>query len=1077
MIVTTSPFAASAPALLARGYSPVPIGVAGGRDWNPSGKEPGRLDINRNGEPEWYRLKGWNAFCKRQPHILTVNFWSTWPDACVGVACGYGGLVAVDIDDEGLVEPLLDVLPHILVAKRGRKGWTAFYRATDPFPSKNYRTTDGRGLLDFLSDGKQTVLPPSIHPDTGKPYEWVTERTLLNTSIDELPQFTSEHRGAMEDVLRAHGWDAPKPAQARPRVAKSAAEPDGRIWLDDVNATALAKLDAWVPMAGFTGLQQGGEGYRAIATWRTSGSGRSEAKRGANLSFHPTGIEDFGTGEKYTPAKVVSKLHGVPYLAAMTWLREQLGMPDAKLILLNANRNKLAPTYPGNGRPLADATKELSDVLSQFEAEMKEQRIYRNDTRLEPALIRRQPPFWLVRIDTAGGKTHAATEWTREWRRRGWRPIYVTPRIELADAAARRIAGPNVVVRVYRGRDQRDPNDADGKAMCPNPEAAQAAIDLGISVRPAVCARDGVRCEFFDVCGYERQMLATPDVWVVTPNMLLRERPDHIYEPDGLVFDEAFHENANGAPVSIDACELERAALDNVFSDGEIDFLTTIRARLQSVIKNNGAGHLSRDVLETNEITTRAALRASVLEQRPVSSNVLEPRMNAVLRKGAVKRRGARNRLLRNLGVLLEQMALFLESNHAHCGRILVGDGCITVTPLLPIHPSWLAPAVVLDATMTTADIIDAAAFGDRVPGTASPIISKADIEITWPDHVRVRQILEAPITMGGLGVGEQAEVRPMNEAKITRYIMKRAAEAHPGRVGVVSYKGFRERFEAKYPGLVDWMHFNAVAGLNDFEKVEGLIVIGRIWNSPATIEAEASVFAGYPIPPQGEFYRQYIGGIRMTSGSALPGIVDCHPDPFAEAIRWGRTEGGLMQALGRLRGPRRDEPCFLDIIGDVILPVTVDEVVQFAEVAPKAEADMMPYGVALTNVSDAMRAFGITEHAARGVGELSNEIYTYRDHRLLPVRKFQYKKAGAGQKDCTGYALADLIGHGESELREWLTDKLGPLASLNVTRVRTKDSPFGRKVLAKAWRGTEDWFASAQSEMQSAGKNIEDAD
>ena len=123
----------------------------------------------------------------------------------VGLACGFGGVVAVDIDDETLIEPILPVLPPALIAKRGRKGLTAFYRADEPLPSKNYRTKDRRGLLDFLSRGKQTVLPPTLHKDTGEPYRWITPATLCNTPLDTLPTFTSTHVAAMEAILARMG--------------------------------------------------------------------------------------------------------------------------------------------------------------------------------------------------------------------------------------------------------------------------------------------------------------------------------------------------------------------------------------------------------------------------------------------------------------------------------------------------------------------------------------------------------------------------------------------------------------------------------------------------------------------------------------------------------------------------------------------------------------------------------------------------------------------------------------------------------------------------------------------------------
>lgn len=195
-----SPFALTAPSLISGGYSPIPIGV--GTKY-PARYEPAFSEDGR----DWWPLKHWQTFCTRQAHPLIVANWATWPDAGVGLACGFGGVVAVDIDDASLIEPLLAILPPALVAKRGRKGLTAFYRAAEPLPSKNYRSASG-GLLDFLSDGKQTVIPPTVHSDTGRPYEWTTARTLLDTPLADLPALTSAHVAAMEEVLAAHGWDA-----------------------------------------------------------------------------------------------------------------------------------------------------------------------------------------------------------------------------------------------------------------------------------------------------------------------------------------------------------------------------------------------------------------------------------------------------------------------------------------------------------------------------------------------------------------------------------------------------------------------------------------------------------------------------------------------------------------------------------------------------------------------------------------------------------------------------------------------------------------------------------------------------
>jgi hypothetical protein len=120
----------------------------------------------------------------------------------------------------------------------------------------------------------------------------------------------------------------------------------------------------------------------------------------------------------------------------------------------------------------------------------------------------------------------------------------------------------------------------------------------------------------------------------------------------------------------------------------------------------------------------------------------------------------------------------------------------ITVTPLRSFHPSWLAPVLALDATLTSREILDAAVFGDEVAGWPSSITMKADISIRWPDFVWVRQIQDTPVSMGALGIGEHAKPRPRNERDIIRFIRQRAALVAPAKIGVISYLGLRKRIE-----------------------------------------------------------------------------------------------------------------------------------------------------------------------------------------------------------------------------------------------------------------------------------------
>jgi archaellum biogenesis ATPase FlaH len=92
----------------------------------------------------------------------------------------------VDIDDESvfsIVAPLLPVTRHV---KRGRRGWSYIFsqHPTDPVRSRSFlHAQTKQTLLEVLGPGKQTVLPPSIHPDTGQPYVWCDGYVPLDMAI------------------------------------------------------------------------------------------------------------------------------------------------------------------------------------------------------------------------------------------------------------------------------------------------------------------------------------------------------------------------------------------------------------------------------------------------------------------------------------------------------------------------------------------------------------------------------------------------------------------------------------------------------------------------------------------------------------------------------------------------------------------------------------------------------------------------------------------------------------------------------------------------------------------------------
>lgn len=117
-------------------------------------------------------IREWQKFCDERPDIELVRDWiDQFPEANIGLCLGKAsGLIALDYDyHENLHSILKAKLPRSPVGKIGAKGITYFYRYSGQ-QSKSW-SKDGKPVLELLSTGKYTLIPPSIHP-TGAEYEW-----------------------------------------------------------------------------------------------------------------------------------------------------------------------------------------------------------------------------------------------------------------------------------------------------------------------------------------------------------------------------------------------------------------------------------------------------------------------------------------------------------------------------------------------------------------------------------------------------------------------------------------------------------------------------------------------------------------------------------------------------------------------------------------------------------------------------------------------------------------------------------------------------------------------------------------
>ncbi|MET7242471.1 bifunctional DNA primase/polymerase [Methylobacterium sp. EM32] len=359
--------------LVERGYAAIPI--------IPGTKRPG---VPRP-DGAWIGLDDWQArFRHRLPIEVEVERWSE-SGAGVGIALGppSGGTVSADIDtdDAAIRAVLLTILPDTTVGKAGRKGETLFYRASPTFPSRAFDLPglDGRPVrvLDLLGPGKQTVLPPTLHPETGEPYRWTRLEALDGVAPGDLPWIADDVGERIAAALAPFGY-RPEPPRPPRREAPAGEETPHRR----VNDLAMANLGAWVPELGLPKLRRRGGGYVAVPVWRPSHTGRPLEKRSPNLKIHPDGIRDFHDGDRaYTPLDLVMAAQGSALDEAFDWLAGRVGYGEGLTIDLRPRRVEMhagvtvdaetgevleTPPAPSDSRDFPDADLRVPGLVGEI---------------------------------------------------------------------------------------------------------------------------------------------------------------------------------------------------------------------------------------------------------------------------------------------------------------------------------------------------------------------------------------------------------------------------------------------------------------------------------------------------------------------------------------------------------------------------------------------------------------------------------------------------------------------------------------------------------------------------------------
>ena len=294
----------------------------------PGTKVPGKFS---NGS--WQPMPGWAKYCDSQPPEFIHDGWERWPEA--GVCIAHGSVVGLDLDTDrqDVAEALQKAVGVPNVKRRGAKGWMGYYHlgeGLDGAPARIRwydRNLESRApVVELLLRGTQSVLPPTIHPETGRPYTWLTDEALEDVTPEELPEITGTALDAIDRELGKIGItrQAPRRVADTDYDRSSASDHDlEKPFGRSLNDRAMEAIDLWWPALEMPKSRQRGPGaWEAIPFWRASNSGRSISERNPNLRAVPAGIVDFGADRSYTPIDVVMAARDCSFNAATDWLKE-----------------------------------------------------------------------------------------------------------------------------------------------------------------------------------------------------------------------------------------------------------------------------------------------------------------------------------------------------------------------------------------------------------------------------------------------------------------------------------------------------------------------------------------------------------------------------------------------------------------------------------------------------------------------------------------------------------------------------------------------------------------------------------
>lgn len=129
---------------------------------------------------------GWKVYTGRRAHITDIHWWQVDGKLKnLGIVCGAvsGNLVVIDLDGQEAIDLFKsafgDLMAKTFTVRTGSGGLHVYLQVDTMPPNRKVKIGTGHSGIEIRGEGQYVVAVPSIHPDTGKPYEIHVRKPVL----------------------------------------------------------------------------------------------------------------------------------------------------------------------------------------------------------------------------------------------------------------------------------------------------------------------------------------------------------------------------------------------------------------------------------------------------------------------------------------------------------------------------------------------------------------------------------------------------------------------------------------------------------------------------------------------------------------------------------------------------------------------------------------------------------------------------------------------------------------------------------------------------------------------------------